>query len=238
MDTIKKNNGFTLVEMLVSMVILSSVIVIATQAHKQFIVNSEQFSDKYQKTLVATQFRELLFERIEQSVLYVTKKKNEFGIDKPVVYWIGENERLVAVTRMSLQNPKRSAIYMLKVEDETLIYCEKVMDDQIAEAGKIPSNICEYSMVIAPNINSFSIRYYGWENSHEMLQAYGSEFSIGGDNKKQRWFTDYDGQKTGLVPEWVELTITNQYKEKNKWLLPVKYHDSERLTLLYNQARG
>ncbi|CED70276.1 putative uncharacterized general secretion pathway protein [Aliivibrio wodanis] len=237
MDTIKKNNGFTLVEMLVSMVILSSVIVIATQAHKQFIVNSEQFSDKYQKTLVTTQFRELLFERIEQSVLYVTKKNNVFGIDKNVVYWIGDSKQLVAVTRMSLQNPKRSAVYMLSVIDNELIYCEKVMDSWIAEAGEIPSDICQYSRVIASDIDKLSIRYYGWPNSTEMLQAQSSEF-LTGVRSKQQWFTQYHGEKTELAPEWIELTLTEKNEQKNTWLLPVKYHDSERLTLLYNQAEG
>ena len=67
-----KKTWFTLVEMLVSMVILSSVIVISTQAYRQFVVNAEQFSNKYQQVLLSVQ-KESLFLKGLSKLFYISQ---------------------------------------------------------------------------------------------------------------------------------------------------------------------
>ncbi|MGR6840817.1 PulJ/GspJ family protein [Aliivibrio wodanis] len=231
MVKITKHNGFTLVEMLVSMVILSSVIVIATQAYKQFIVNSERFSTKYRSVLADTQKRELVFERLDQTILYIANKRDLFGNSTQSIYWQGYKNSLLSVTKISLQNPNKAAVFKLYQNEGELIYCEKVIDSWLPQIGKEPEGLCDYSLSILSNLESVQFSYFGWKDAFQKMEGMNAKY-FNNFSAKKTWFKRYDSIEAELLPEWIALDITYSDSSKDRWMFLIKYQDPLRYRLL------
>ena len=247
--------GFTLIEMLISLVIFSSAVGLATQAYRQFVVDSSRFMDKYRNRLQQGQVRQLVIERVLDSVLYYSTKHADFSSNQAIPLWIGDTHKLTAVTSHSLQDPNRAALYQLRVQNGGFYYCEKVIELTLPSANIVPADICDFSLKVEDQVKNIQIRYYGWASALEMIIAISGDPSLG-QPQGRKWSSVYMGDIAQLMPEWVEITLVysahlsseNQLSSGNErssgkkpnslWRIPVKYQEPERMSSSHDIMKG
>lgn len=223
------NRGFTLIEMLVSMVILSSTIMLATQAYRQFNVDSHSFTRKYQTKTQDIQVTQLTRERLQYSLLYFSSKNSDFFSNKTFPFWIGLPKELIAITKHSMQEPQRSAIYKMKMEENgTVSYCESLIDSTVPYVNVIPGDICDFSVVVATGVSDLKFRYYGWSSDFDMAIAKSNDSTLG-ISEGRKWFNHYVGETRGLMPEWLEVTLEYDNGPMDVWLFSIKGQAPEKL---------
>ncbi|MBE3859110.1 prepilin-type N-terminal cleavage/methylation domain-containing protein [Vibrio parahaemolyticus] len=83
-----RQSGLTLVEMLVALLIMTAVISVANQSYRQFVVGAEDFKIKYEKHLKRFQKQQLVLERLEGAMLYMSKQQSLFSSNETLPYWI------------------------------------------------------------------------------------------------------------------------------------------------------
>jgi prepilin-type N-terminal cleavage/methylation domain-containing protein len=222
---VKHDKGFTLVEMLVSMVLLSMVLLIASSAYSMF---SERWngrlghfnqSVKYAKQLILVQ------ESLEGIISYVVTNDQA----QSRMYFEGNRNGFVAVTLRSLFTPEVSAIMRLQIiqkDDFTfsLIYQEATMAKQLLIKVQQPLIFSE-PIVLFDNLSQVNFQYFGWPS---LASKYWQEDSSIGIRPAKAWFEEYNSLDISLQPEQVKITFTT---EQGDFILQTKLSDSNPNTL-------
>lgn len=227
----KAKQGFTLVEMLVALVVLSLTIAVSSQAYSQYVVSSERFLKKYRDELTQLQQDELVRERLSSARLYMANSSSLMGLNKPSPFMIGKNHSWAGVTFPSIQDASYAAVFLLRLQGEKLYYCESLIKDSLPESNKLPTDICEFSILVRENVDDVSFRYFGWKD-YSTLVTYRQSPLTGLDisSIKKRWFDKYLGVETQLMPQWVELTI-NYENSSEAWMIETQNQDP---LIMYN----
>ncbi|WP_394145912.1 PulJ/GspJ family protein [Vibrio atypicus] len=227
-----RERGLTLVEMLVALLIMTAVISVANQSYRQFVVGAEDFKVKYEKHLKRFQKQQLVLERLEGSMLYMTNQRTLFSTNETKPYWIGLANSLTAVTYKSLQDPTYSAVFQLKLIDDELIYCEKTIDTWLPNVDVVPEEMCSFNVIVANNIETLSFRYFSWTDYQDFL--YSEQMRIDEDprvvNFQPDWHNQLIGGKASLIPTWYEVKFVDLQDNETIWLIPVTHaHENRRL---------
>lgn len=226
-----KTRGFTLIEMLVSMAIMTAVVSLASYSYRFYSNLSHKNSVKYEQSLRQMQVWQKVRERVAESVDYYVRPKYR-PAERDIPLFIGREREVFSVTERGLFEPKRQALYWLGVKDGTLLYCEKLIAGYIPTEDEVDPQICEVSTVIATGVSSISFKYYGWRGLSEKLSA--SSIDLTPDvSQMLGWYQRYEGRNTFLLPHWIELNIefSNPVESAipTKSVLPLYNHDPDRL---------
>ncbi|ELA6984460.1 prepilin-type N-terminal cleavage/methylation domain-containing protein [Vibrio parahaemolyticus] len=227
-----RQSGLTLVEMLVALLIMTAVISVANQSYRQFVVGAADFKIKYEKHLKRFQKQQLVLERLEGAMLYMSKQQSLFSSNETLPYWIGLSDSLTAVTYKSLQDPTYSAVFQLKLEGNDLLYCEKTIDTWLPQVDVVPDEICNFKVIVAENIKSLSLRYFSWSDYQDFL--YSEQMRIDEDprvvNFQPDWHSLLIGGKASIIPTWYEVKFVDELDSETIWMIPVTHaHENRRL---------
>lgn len=194
--------GFTLIEILLSMVILSSVIFVGSLS---FAV----YSEKWQSGI--GDFDEVYAE--SRNVLLMQKMfigasnyiiKNEKG---DVAYFFeGASQRLTFVSNNPIYNPASPAVVSLHIETnsdglQNLVYSEYSFEDQLLLHENQPLEK-DFSMVLLSREN-IRFNYFGWETNEQRIA------SNDGKDFVPDWQKIYDGDVSGMLPFAVSIIWSN-----------------------------
>ncbi|MDN7126980.1 prepilin-type N-terminal cleavage/methylation domain-containing protein [Pseudidiomarina sp. 1ASP75-14] len=207
------SSGFTLVETLIAMVLLSLLMISGALAYDYFSQNWQR-----NKGLAESSGERHHLASLVQKVTWNTYSKAVYGEnDRLGFYFLGRAEGFTAVSHTSVQNPDAAAVYRLFREangDGTfrLVYEEAVLTDVYLsrEEQELPFN---FRRILYDNIGRIDFRYYGYQSlrerndtvSAEAAQAYSLE-----------WFNDYDGMQRVLHPQAIEVDLNGF-----RWLIEV-----------------
>lgn len=214
----KHNKGFTLVEMLVSMVLLTMVMLIASGAYSLFSDRWNGRLGHYNKSMATAKESILVQEALNSIIAYaVTDDKGDAKL-----YFEGNRNGFVAVTLRSIYNPKVAAVIRLKVsqnDDFTykLIYEEFAMTEELLINAQQPI-VFSSPIVLFDKLVNINFQYFGWPS----LASYNwsSENSSTITNPKPRkWFDNYNALDTYIQPEQIKVTFS---AEKGEFSLQTK----------------
>ena len=217
--------GFTLVEVLISTMILGMVIYLAMLSYSMFL-------DRWQKkklshTSIINDYRAHILVRSALESMYdyyVTDPANE-RTGRHYPFFKGKRDSLEFITLSSVFKKGVPALARLRMEqqgktageDYQVIYEETPMDKTyIKYADATPKY--RRSLVVYSGVKKIAIRYYGeleikWIPEHENFEpVYG-------------WRENFSGKKRNTIPNLIELTLKTETAETTI-LFPVRANNA------------
>jgi prepilin-type N-terminal cleavage/methylation domain-containing protein len=199
--TPRKLSGFSLLEMLVAVVVLSMVIGISTYAYSMFIRQWDGHLGRFDEAQARYQRLEWLATALQDTLPYVVRDdKGELGF-----YFLGRDEGLTSVTMSPIFGVGEPALIRVfrEVEDSgkwRLVYEEAPFaGDLLAQSDQRME--FRHRLVIARGLPRPEFRYFGWADLQSRVMA--EESLISG----RAWFDEYDGLLRQFHPEQIELSL-------------------------------
>ncbi|MFT5813625.1 MAG: prepilin-type N-terminal cleavage/methylation domain-containing protein [Psychroserpens sp.] len=202
----KQYSGFTLVEMLVSMVLLSMVLLISSGAYSLF---SERWNGRlghFNKSVVQAKQLILIQEALNSITSYVVNNDNE----QAKFYFEGNTSGFVAVTLRSLFSPETAAVMRIQIVQNPdftykLTYQESLMATQLLISTKQSLNF-NNPIILFDDLTKVNFQYFGWPSAESKNWTIDSSIE---QPKPAAWFNEYNSLMTNLQPEQIKITFTN-----------------------------
>lgn len=201
--------GFTLIEILISSIILASLIYLATLSYSLFMrlweqggVKASAMTERYRIDILLGSSLESIYD------YYVTDPVNErIGLYYP--FFIGAEHNMEFITLSSVFAKGFSAIARLGVKQINegarpryqVIYEEKPLRNFYLKYDNF-SGPFSYKIIVFDNVEDFRLRYFGvWQEEHKVGGA-GSVPEI-----VYKWQNSFYGKKNMAIPRKLELTV-------------------------------
>ncbi|GGA98869.1 PulJ/GspJ family protein [Agarivorans gilvus] len=200
----KNNKGFSLVEMLVAMVLLTGVISVASFAYSQFSRYWEGSVGRFYDEFYEIRQKNIVRDIIGSVIPYVAYNKNE----QSRYYFEGHASGFVGISRNSFSFPGQPAVIRVFSEQNTdftyeLIYQESPMYNSYLTSTTEQVDFT-YQITIDEGLQSVAFKYYGV-----------TEEDVGElEQRKLDWFNDYNALVRMTPPERISITWTDNDIEK------------------------
>lgn len=201
MATPRTLKGFSLLEMLVAIVVLSIVIGISTYAYSMFVRQWDGHLGRFDEAQSQYQRLEWLAAALHDTLPYLVRDEN----DATGFYFLGRDEGLTLVTMspiFGIGEPALIRVFREPEEDGAwrLVYEEAPFAGTLL-ARADQRMVFRHRLVIARGLPQPRFRYFGWADSSTRLST---EELEGVDRK---WFEEYDGLQRRYHPEKIELRL-------------------------------
>lgn len=198
--------GFTLVEMLVTTIILSVMVAIAFFAMGLYLKGWEAYRFGDTTAIQKYRSRSLIRDALESVwEYYVTDPLNErSNVFYP--FFKGDSEELIAITSSSVFHQGVPAVFRLRlISDDSnsfnLVYEESPLDNWYLRYND-DDYTYSFSMIYMPNVSKVQFRYFGY-----LEDRYIKESDI--IERVNQWQGAFDGRYRHAVPEIIEITISD-----------------------------
>jgi prepilin-type N-terminal cleavage/methylation domain-containing protein len=199
----RKLRGFSLLEMLVAVVVLSMVIGISTYAYSLFIRQWDGHLGRFDESQAQYQRLEWLATALQDTLPYMVRDdKNELGF-----YFLGRDEGLTSVTMSPIFGVGEPAlIRVFREPDDSGTW--RLVYEEAPFAGKVLAHADQrmefrHRLVVARGLPRPEFRYFGWADLQSRVNIEDS-LSTG-----RAWFDEYDGLRRQFHPEKIELGLGN-----------------------------
>ena len=200
----QRNGGFTLVEMLIAMVILSSVTLIGASAFSMFSRGWDGRLGNFDKN-----FQQVKTQLLAQDILSSIVPYVAFSADgKKRLYFEGNRNGFVAVSLRSMQDPTVPAVIRLSVQQNDdlsfrLIYEEWPMQSRLLLKSGVPLAF-DAPIIIKQRLQDISFRYFGEPPVVGVTSI--SEADEAATNARAQWYGAYNSLATFRQPSKIEIT--------------------------------
>jgi len=203
MATPRKLGGFSLLELLVSMAVLSLVIGLATYAYAMVTRQWDGHLGRYDAAQSQYQRQEWLAAALEDTLPYLVQDDQ----GEPGFYFLGREEGLTLVTLSPIFGVGEPALIRVfrEVDNEgswQLVYEEAPFAGSVLVRADQRMNF-RHRLVIARGLPRPVFRYFGWAELASRLAFGAAEVADRG------WFDEYDGMQRRYHPEKIEVRLGN-----------------------------
>ncbi len=193
--------GFTLIEMLITMALLSSLILIGASALNFFLQRWDGHVGNFDRILKNTREMVLVKDVLDTLQPYMAYHDNEPGI-----YFEGNRNGFVAVSSDSLFGNGSYAVIRFSVRQDAdgtfdLLYEESPMDEDVLRSTS-QSLVFSEPLVLMSDLRNPKFEFLGWSSVRD---------KFGADGKPPlpaSWSSTYDGFETALSPLKTRLVFT------------------------------
>ncbi|GAA0815192.1 hypothetical protein GCM10009111_13140 [Colwellia asteriadis] len=199
-----KCKGYTLIEVLVSMVIFSILITLAVSSYRYF------FSATASKNSQAHALSLLSQRKIINTSIKALEPYYYVDYDnKSRLFFLGEKERLsfVSYNPSYLNEPLTISTLFLAESGNELYYCEQALGTISLMNYRFRERDClEKKLYLKGENIRFS--YFSWKNALE-LDSYFSEYLNVNVKPKPQWRSQYDSAETLALPLYIKISTSN-----------------------------
>lgn len=201
---LQKQRGFTLIEILISLVILSMLVTLAGSAYSIYIDRWKDNLGDFQQQLNETRGTILVEQSLGNIYPFVvdTVKNEDSSLDSSF-FFFGEKHRIEAVTGSGVFNYANAGIFKVELKGQEILYYERSTADVLLENAE-QSFTYKRKLRYLESVDAMSFRYFGWPSYKVKLEASSEERQI----DKRQWYSSYDSVDRGLLPEIIEISIT------------------------------
>jgi len=195
-----KHNGFTLIELMISISILTMLLFTGSYSYSLMSErwNKElgQFSNS-SKTAKHLVLMQSLLEGVQPYVVVDSKKT-------PSLFFIGQNTSLLAVSRAGLFSGDYPEIFRLTANKNAdgkvdLIY-QSSSTENVLLTGTDQNIDFSKTLILLTDLDEVTFNYFGWTHLYD-------KNSIRKTNKVAQWSTDFSGIDRQLMPERYSITL-------------------------------
>lgn len=216
-NSITHQRGFTLIEIVSAMVVMSLVMVLATMSLAQFSRYSEQTGIGFEQRISRYLALERLAQTVEQMLDYYVFDTTQ----SPQLYFVGDSREMRFVTTHPWSDDANSAISYLVVEEEQqgtnalVLYQRNLTERVFFKWTDAPEATDMQAVVVIAGARDIQFEYLGVENLRQLYP--------GGSNdnyrKNLRWQSRFLGRENGYLPEQVKITV--QWPDDSSWPLAI-----------------
>ncbi|MGI2143129.1 PulJ/GspJ family protein [Shewanella frigidimarina] len=187
------SSGFTLVELLISMTILSMIMLLGSWSFSLFTSNWEGRLGHFSKNVSQTKDYMLLSDIISSTVPYIYRVNK-----KPSYYFKSTPTELLGVSQSAIFHPNSTIAYKFSVEtfsdgSQYLLYQEAALG-VVADGQQINYT---HEKILITNAQSISFKVYGWETFAQKLKH---DDIDNPSPEKPQWRERYDSQLSAYMP--------------------------------------
>lgn len=201
MATPRALRGFSLLEMLVAVAVLSMVIGVSTYAYAMFIRQWDGHLGRFDEAQAQYQRLEWLAAALQDTLPYVVKdEQGALGF-----YFLGRDEGLTLVSMSPIFAIGEPALIRVLREPDAedtwqLVYEEAPFAGTLLARADQRMKF-RHRLVIAHGLPRLTFRYYGWSDLQARL--------LGGESQDyvRSWFVEYDGLQRRFHPDKVEVRL-------------------------------
>lgn len=196
-----KDRGFTLVELLITMSIMGLLMSVVSYNYSQYssLWNKKfgDFDERHKQMKLRLQIRDVLLS-IEPYI--VSNKSGEKSY-----YFLGRKDGMTFVTSAPIFSFNGGSSVARLFQEETignryrLVYEEAPLENVTLNYIEQKLNF-QYRLIIEPDIDKVDFRYFGWESAN---------LKYNGLDANPLWRSEFDGDKTKLQPEIIQITISD-----------------------------
>jgi prepilin-type N-terminal cleavage/methylation domain-containing protein len=217
---VKNHRGFTLVEMLVSMVLLSMVLLISSNAYSLFSQNWNGRLGHFNQSVAQAKNLILVQESLKSIISYVVTNDQQ----QAKFYFEGNRNGFVAVTLRSLYTPEVAAVIRIQITQNAdfsykLVYQEASMVSELLTKATQPLSFSE-PIILFNNISNAEFEYFGWPTGQSKFWTPDSNST---EPESKAWFDEYNSLERNIQPEQIRITFTTN---EGAYSLQAKLNDS------------
>ncbi|MCH7636346.1 MAG: prepilin-type N-terminal cleavage/methylation domain-containing protein [Proteobacteria bacterium] len=201
MATPRSLKGFSLLEMLVAITVLSMVIGISTYAYSLFMRQWDGHLGRFDEAQAQYQRLDWLASALEDTLPYIVRDDNGvLGF-----YFLGREEGLTAVTMSPIFDVGEPAlIRVFREADDSGAW--RLVYEEAPFAGTLLARADQrmdfrHRLIIARNVPHLKFRYFGWADLQTRM-SFGEALNV-----RRSWFDEFDGLQRQFHPEKIELNL-------------------------------
>jgi len=226
--------GLTLLEMLIALVILSSVMSIASTAYSYYATGFNERGDRFKERMQLLKKQSIWQDQLASAFYYyVEVLPNNF---RP--YFNGSSKEISWMTNNSLLEPGRVARSWLGLKDGELTYCEQPLSQKLVKklSYEVEDICAAYSLAIEP-MASLSIQYYSWPSLLDWHLTQSDERPVALE-RQPKWSASHDASEKEVLPVWAKLELTGVDDEKRSVWVRLENFDVYRLQVFSGSRDG
>ncbi|MBZ9610286.1 PulJ/GspJ family protein [Rheinheimera maricola] len=216
----ERQSGLTLIEMLVSLVLLASVLTLSSEAYRFYIEGAQRDSKGLAQEFDKLRNQQLLSNQFGSAVLYYA---NYDSVNAPL--FVGEQSKVMWISQTSVQSSLTSSLSVLTIQDGKLLYCEQLLADTIIRrVPENPDQVCSVFSVEIAKTEAVKFSYYGWSSVLAQLDGDTSSYAIRG---APEWSSTYLGNQTGSLPLYI--SVESEVNSELSWYFQLADIDPSRV---------
>lgn len=221
--------GFTLVELLVALTVLSGVLMLAATAYGWFTSRWQHGQGRHHQAVTAVRLWDTVGHAFAGTADYYLPL-GETGRVAP--FFQGDPLEARLVTRGTASDPDGTALALLrfvaKGEGYDLEYWEWPFTGQYLYDWEAMGLDEPWRWVVARGVRRPALAYYGYADAETV--AYLEE--AGGKPPQRQWFESYHGERRGLLPELVRLSYQDADGGEHQRFFPLPSGDPAKPLLM------
>ncbi len=187
------SGGFTLVELLISMTILSMIMLLGSWSFSLFTSNWEGRLGHFSKNVSQTKDYILMNDIISSIIPYVYRVSNT-----PRYYFKSTPTELYAVTQSAIFHPKSVVAFKFTVEQfddgsKYLLYQEAALG-VITQGLEIAYT---HEKILIAKADDIQFKVFGWKSIQQKID---SEDPMSNSGARPLWRSSYDSEKSNYMP--------------------------------------
>lgn len=207
--------GLTLIEMLISLLILATVMSLSSVAYSFYVTGFVNSDKKFTENMHNLKMQMAWQDQLSAAFYYMI----EIAPDNNRPYFLGDKQQLQWIATTSIQQPGMPALARLELHDKQLRYCEVPLTAFLPKDLAIAQQkVCEHFAVNIQEADSIAIEYFSWANLMQRLAALEPSEGVSAGYIEPSWRNEHDAITQQLLPEWVRITLTLDKQEQKIWV--------------------
>lgn len=204
-----KQKGFTLVELMITVTILSSLLLLASFTYQQLAQRWQTDLDGFSEHQVFGRHLNIFYSTLQSIQPYIVRKNEDESNDVGFVFEGNEN-RLLSVSKFGLMQQKYPEIFRLIVEKNEndkfrLIYQARSTQGILLKYAE-QEILFEYEIELFDDFDEIKFNYFGWDS---IVQKSESKK----DNINGTWRNKYSGLEHQQLPEIIAVKLVKGDKD-------------------------
>lgn len=195
---VKPQKGFTLIEMLVTMVLLSSIVLIGSSAFSLFAKRWDGQLGKFDQTAQKVRDLMLVHEVLDTMIPYIVSGSD----NRPGIFFEGNRNGFVGVSTKSIFDKQYQSVIRLSVAQRSdftfdVVYEENPMVADVLRSTQESLQFAE-SLILFEGVDAPIFEYFGWRSVED-------KFGVEGllSPKLPQWLPSYNAMNLPFLPEKV-----------------------------------
>lgn len=210
---LQKQQGFTLIETLISMVLLSMIMLVGSMSFSTFSSKWQNNLGNFDSKITEVKMQFLLQKTLQSTANYLAK---EVKNNEPYYFFHGNSQELFFVSNNPIFSENSQAMIRLSVEfnltDNTsyILYQEAPMNNKILLKKESAPSFSNQTVLLKSKKN-IRFNYFGWKNTSERMDA------VENTEITPSWVKSYDGSISGIMP----LAINISWDDSEPIIIPL-----------------
>jgi prepilin-type N-terminal cleavage/methylation domain-containing protein len=203
----KNDKGFTLIELMISISILSLLLYTGSYMYSTLANRWDREIGEFNQHFEQSRSLILLQELLSGVMPFVIRDTQQADI--PTMFFVGAEDSLLAVSRGGIVNSAYPEIFRLSAvqndNDKFDLVYQSTSTKNIVLLNTVQEIEFEHRFMLIENAEDIKFRYFGWPSFQVKNQSTEENAS---ELEQSRWFNNYSGVDKQLNPEQIAVSVT------------------------------